>query len=278
MVASGVTPADVRLLVGIKSTDVSDADMNSIITNAEFEVERILNTTYTPRRILERYITPTSPSFVMLHRTPVTKVVSITAGGTDGTAIDPAKTILYQDTGRLQLTNDAEKTQFDDDVVQGNLIDYYYAKLEDSRTETTVSATTGTGSDITISVGSTGSLSHGDYVKFVGYLNESPETTEITDIGTGTFRCDLSWNHFTGSRVIKQQVPDMVKELIKCIGGIMTALHMVGSTYTFATSYSIPEMSVTKGVPYPHFEKVVNTLTTRRDYLLERLRPEPSIY
>lgn len=275
--AFGVTASDVRLVVGIGSSDVSDVNMNSIINNAEHETERLLNTEFTPKRVTERYITPHSPTFVMLRKTPVTKVVNVKAGGSGGTIIDVSKTRLQPDTGQLQLSKDAAKTSFSDDGIEGNMIDYYYGKLENSSTETTTSATVGTGAATVVTVGSSTSLSAGDHVKFTG-IDDEEEITEIDSTGTGTFTASISWPHTSGARVIKMQVHDMAKEMCRVIAGIMTALHMIGETYTFATSYSIPEHAVTKGVPYPHFEKVLNTLTKKRDYIMQRFRPQTSVY
>jgi len=276
--AYGVTASDVRLVVGIGSSDVSDANMSIIITNAEYEVDRLLNTTSTPKRVIERYVTPNSPSFLMLRRTPVTRVANIMVGGTGGTWVDPSKTILRPVTGQLLLTNSAQKTLFDDDDIKGNIIDYYYGNLEESTTETTLSATTGTGAATVITVASSSGLSADDYVKLESYIDESEETTKVISVGTGTFTADLSWDHFSGGRVIKMQVPNMVKEMTRIISGIMTCLNMIGSTYTFATSYSIPEMSVTKGVPYPHFDRLLASLVKKRDYILMRLRPQSVVY
>lgn len=275
--AYGVAAADVRLVVGIKTTDVSDTDMATIIANAEYEVDRLLNTTCIPRRVIEKHLAPRSESFVMLRNTPVTRVSKIQAGGTAGQSIDPNNTKLESLTGKLFLMNAAEKANFDDDSEEGNLIEYYYAKMEEEQgTETTLSVASGTGDGTEITIGTTGSFTEDDYVKLEG-IDGNSEITKILAIGTGTVSADISWVHQKGSRVVRVVVPFAVKELVRVIAGIMTALHMVGKTYTFATSYSIPEHAVTKGVPYPHFQKVLDQLVAKRDYLLKRLRPQTAV-
>lgn len=273
----GVSAADVRLVVGIGSSSISDANMNTMITNAESETDRLLNTISTPTRVIERYITPHSPSFIMLRKTPVTKVLNIIVGGTAGTSVEVNETILDGNTGRLTLTNAANKTTFSSDDINGNIIDYNYAKMENSSTETSTTAATGTGNHVAVSVGSTGGLSVDEYVKLESYQDENAETTKLIAVGNGTLGMDLSWVHQNGARVIKQQVPVMVKELVRITAAIMASRNMVGSTYTFATSYQLPEISMTKGVPYPHFEKVYNSLIKQRDYLLNRLRPQSAV-
>lgn len=278
IISYGVTGTGVRLVVGIGTGDINDADMNTIISNAEYEVDRLLNTTFIPKRIIERYETPNSPSFVMLRKTPVTRVVNIQVGGTAGTWVDPDHTIIDNNTGKLILTSNAAKTQFDDDDEDANIVDYYYGKMEESSTETTLSAASGTGSGVIVTVGTTTGISANDYVKIEGPTEALPETTKVLSIGVGTMAADISYVHQSGSRVVKMQVPEIAKEMTRIIAGIMAALHMVGSTYTFATSYSFPEHSVTKGVPYPHFERVLTELTKKRDYILARFRPQTAVY
>jgi len=274
----GVTADEVRLEVGIGTGDISDDDMATIISQAETETDRLLHTTFIPKRIIERKFPEGEPNRIMLRKTPVTRVLNIQIGGTAGTWVDTSKTILDPITGKLTLTANAEKTYFNSVEDKGNIIDYEYGKLEETDTETETTAYVGTGDGITISVGSSTSLSAGDYVKIVSGTEANPEITKILSVGTGTFSANVSWTHPSGSRVIKMQVPEDAKMLTRILAGIMSALHMIGHTYTFATSYSIPEKSVTKGVPYPHFEKVLNTLVSKRDYILKKFRPQSSIY
>lgn len=275
----GITGTAVRLEVGIGTGDISDANMNVIIDQAERETDRLLNCTFTPKRITERHITPNKPSFVMLRKTPVTRVVNIQMGGTGGSVVNPEDTVLDPETGKLLLRNTAAKTQFDDDEEDGNVINYYYAKMEeDTGIETSLSAAPGTGSDVVLTVGTGTGIALNDYVKVVGHTGISPEITKVTSVGDGTFSADLSLAHENGSRIVRMQTHSMAQELTRILAGIMCAINMIGATYTFATSYSFPEHTITKGVPYPHFEKVLGTLVKKRDYILKRMRPQSAIY
>lgn len=274
----GVTGTGVRLIVGIGTSDISNADMVTLVSNAESEIDRLLNTTFTPKRIAERHETPNSPSYVMLRRIPVTRVVNVQVGGTGGSWVDPNHTIIDNDTGKLLLTTAAAKSQFDDSSQDANIVDYYYGQMEDSTSETTLSAASGTGTSVTITVGSTVGIAANDYIRLVGSTDGNSETTKVVSVGNGSMMADMSWVHQTSSRVIKQQVPEDVKRLVEVTAGIMAARHMMGATYTFATSYSFPEYTVAKGVPYPHFEKVYDSLIKQREFLLNRLRPKSSVY
>jgi hypothetical protein len=58
----------------------------------------------------------------------------------------------------------------------------------------------------------------------------------------------------------------------------MAGLNVVGLSYNYATSYSFPEHSVTKGSRLAHLEKVIAQHTQRRDELLKAFRPQTAIY
>lgn len=140
-----------------------------------------------------------------------------------------------------------------------------------------MSATTGTGNAASISVSSISGLGTGTYIKLEDPITQSSETTKIIGVSSGSVSADLSWSHLSGSRLVKMQIPQLVKNLVKVTAAIMASRYMIGSTYTFATSYSYPEHTVTKGVPYPHFEKVYNSLVKQREALLKILRPQTSV-
>lgn len=275
----GVTADEVRLTVGIGTGDISDTDMASLITRAEHETDRILNTAFQPRRVVERHDLGLTQPFVMLRRTPVTRVVSIQVGGTGGTSVDPSHAYLDAGSGKLALKGTAETTSFSTSE-DGNVIDYYYARMDEDQTnETTLSAATGTGTGVVVSVGSSGIVSANDYVKFEGGRSGAFEVTKVLSVGNGTFSADLSVTHAAYDRVVKMQVPEIAKEMCRTVAGIMSALNMVGSTYNFATSYSLPEYTISKGEPYPQLNRVLEGLTRKRDDLMQNaIRPQTSVY
>jgi hypothetical protein len=254
---------------------VSDANASTLITQAESEVDRLLNTTFSPKRVAERHVPENNKEFVMLRRTPVTRVVRVTVG--TGTNVDVDGTVLDPISGKLYLTSYADSTTFSSNEDRGNTIDYYYAKLDESATETTLSSATGTGTSVTVTVGSCAGFSANDYVRIVDPVAGKPEITKVISVGTGTFSADLSWRHASGSRAVKMQVPEDVRQVVRITAALMAARYMIGANYTFATSYTFPEEQVTKGSPLQHFGKVYETLVQQRDELLKRLRPQAAI-
>src|SRR3989338_3091438 len=117
-------------------------------------------------------------------------------------------------------------------------------------------------------------------IKFIwGWLEESTtnQVTQINSLNSNDLNCDLIYSHLSSSMVIKLQVPRVVELLAGAIAAIMSALYMIGQTYTFATSYQTPDYQVTKGVPYPHFQKNLDSWVGERDYLIKSLPKWPAI-
>lgn len=274
----GITADDVRLLCGIGTVDISDTNVETFIVDAEAEADRLLNSAGAPKRKMETLIPSLSGGHdtpqMILHNLPVLTINKIRIGGTVGTEVDPSNTVLLNESGLVFLTSSASATAFQSGIEEKAMIDYTAGMMDESTTETTLSAKVGTGSSKSMSVASGNSFSIGDYVKIEGTDNNY-EIVCLTGTTATTLTSSIKWEHESGSRVVKMQTPQSSKRLTKVLAGLMCAINMIGSTYTFATSYSFPEHSVNKGVPYPHFEKVINRLTQMRDELLEKVyRPK----
>lgn len=277
----GVTAANVRLMIGIGSSDISDTNMDTIITDSEAEVDQLLKTKFIPTLAVEQITNTDGSNVAMLRHTPVNRIEQVMVGTDAG--VNPCFTRLYPDSGKLVLTDSGEKTEFDDTEDRNNYVKYYYSKLEDTTTDTTTTSATScsAGTATAFDVGTTVGFVVGDYVKIesVGGTDTNIEITTLTgtDTTNNQLSAKLSWNHESGSVVTKMQTPNIAKELVRVTGAIRCCMYMIGATYTFATSYSIPELSATKGVPYPHFQKDLDALVERRNYLLQRYRPQPAI-
>ncbi len=270
----GITEAAVRLKLGIESSDISDANVLTFIEEAEYEAEQVLKTKFTPTRAIERYEMPNPKESIVLRHTPVARIANILVGGTAGKYVDMDDVLLRLKTGKLQLKSGAEVPEFDSNVEKVNVIDYYYARMEETSTETSTSAATGTGTSVSFSVGTDVGYAVADNVLISG-IDGKEEITTLTGTGNGasTLTGPLMYNHISGSRVVKMQIPRLANELTQILAAIRCALNMIGATYTFATSYSVPEHSVTKGVPYPHFVRALDGLIERRDWIIGRYRP-----
>jgi len=278
MVSYGVTADEVRFEIGVSSSDINDTDMNRIIEDSEAETDQLLKSTFKPKLATENLTSIDGSNVLILRNTPVNRLVSVFVGTDNDISIPFVK--LYNESGRTILTADAQKTTFDDTKDLNNFVKYYYSNLEESTTETTTSAaiTSSPTTAIDITVGTTVGFATDDYIKLesVGGTGTNMEVTTITgtDPSTSKLQAKVSWNHNSGTRVVKMQIHRMAQDLTRVLAGIRAAHHMIGATYTFATSYSFPEHTVTKGVPYPHFERVANDLVKRRDFILSKFRPQ----
>lgn len=273
----GITTTEVRNQIGLGSDAIADSVVNQFISESESETEQLLKTKFTPTKRTEVFVFKHPQEIAMLRKTPICTVTRILIGGTSGTLIEPDTTLLDRKSGRLMLLKDALQPAFDDEQ-RFNTIEYTYARLEETEPETQTTASTGTGSSVSYAVTSDADFIVGDDVLIEGYDGKT-EINTLTGTGGGsnTLTSPVYWNHVTGSRVVKMTIPAMTKELAIILGAMRCGLYMIGNTYTFATSYQLPEESVVKGVPYPHFDRAYSALVKRRDYLLKKYQPEFAI-
>lgn len=274
----GITPADVRLLVGIGTTAINDADMTTFVENAEYESENHLKTKFGNNEYTQHITSLDGSNVARLSHTPVNRLIEVTIGGTE---ITPKYVKFDGKSGRVVITDDAEDTNWDDTEEKNNFVKYDYGRLERTTVATTLSQN-GTAGQTLLHVGTGSGIHVNNYVMVVGTgTGGTIGHSEILTV-TGTAQNILTidkkqYDHRKGADVVKMEVPNLAKQLSECIAGLMAASYMVGNTYTFATSYTIPELGVTKGVPYPHFERMVMTLLKRRDMLLSQYRPELAV-
>lgn len=274
----GITESDVRLLVGVGTSAINDADMVTFIEKAEFEAENHLKTKFGNNEFTQHLTSLDGSNIARLSHTPVNRIIEVTIGGT---AITPKYLKFDGKSGRVIITDTAEKTEWDDTSEKSNFVKYDFGRLERSTLATTLSEI-GTAGQTLLHVGTGTGIHVNDYVLVVGTGTGSTIGHEEILTVTGTAHNLLTvdkkqYEHKKGADVIKMVIPNLAKQLSECIAALMAASYMVGNTYTFATSYNIPELGVTKGVPYPHFERMVMTLLKRRDMLLSQYRPELAI-
>jgi len=273
----GITANDVRLIVGLGTTDISDADTTTFISWAEYEAENDLKTRFGRNNERERITKWDSSNVARLTHTPINQIVEVQIGGT---SIDTRHVKFDRTSGRIILTGDAVKNQWDGTSDKDNFVKYNYGKLETTSTETTLQLV-GTAAQTTL-IASGADFLIGDYVMVVGTgTGNTDGFSEILAV-TGTSDSTITvtkkqYKHNVGADVIKMEVPNVAKQLAMTIAGLGIAARQIGKTFKFATSYSIPELSITKGVPYPHFERLSQNLLKRRDMLLKQFRKELAI-
>jgi len=265
------TNDDILDKVGVTTTELSTDTLDRIAKEATAEVDRLIKTTCNPKEEFSIFSGNNKDS-VLLKNVPVLVVKNVRIDDTD---ID-METVEYSKNGDVTLLKTAEVQYFYSKNNKNVKIKYYYGWLEENHKKTTQEDVL-KGDSVDIELEDVLLLKDKDWVRISG-LDGYQEWTQINSINTTnkTINCDLLYNHEAGSTVYHGTIPVIVQKLASVIGGIMGAIKMMGGTYTFATSYSVPDYSITKGVPYPHFVKVLDDLTKQRDLILKNLIPYPT--
>lgn len=63
-------------------------------------------------------------------------------------------------------------------------------------------------------------------------------------------------------------MPRHIKELTAILAGMRTLIDQIGGTYNDVTSYTLPELSASKGEPYTNIREALSRLERRKDALL----------
>jgi hypothetical protein len=263
------TKEDILQKIGVTEIEIDSNHLKSILEEAQKEVDRLLKTTCNPKTKIEIF-DGNNKNIMYLRRLPLMSVKKLRISDEDISIEE----IRFNEHGAVKLLNSAGKNYFISALSPNISIQYVYGWLEEEEeriiAESVESGTT------QIELDDVKLLSVGDWVLIAG-MDGYQEWTKIDAIDKDLKKitCDIVYPHEANSLVYKGAVPQIVRKLTGVIGGIMGSLYMIGSTYTFATSYSIPDHSVTKGVPYPHFSKNLDDLTKERDFLLKQIPEFP---
>jgi len=269
---SYVTAAEVRQVCGAPTALISDADIEALIANVESSTEGLMNTKFTPTQKIE-ITNGNNLDYIFTLYNPLLSVRELK---TNSTAITPEYLKLHKGSGQIVLGTGSEAGVF----VYGNntvAIKYLYGLQEYSSTTTTLSTATTTGSAVEMAVASSTGIVAEDWVEIIG-MDGYCEVAQVSSVDTGVITVDkLVYDHEADSVITLLQIPKKLKYFIMFEAGIAVALNAIGSTYTFNTNYGLGELSVTKGVPYPHFNTQYEKLIKSRDELRPILIPRPCI-
>jgi len=268
------TEDDVRREIGLDSSDVSDVDILEFIKMSEDEVDTITHTTFlkvqsdgTATSATTATIADTNQSWTANEwNSDANKVGGYMVYVYSGTGNGQARVITDSTTSSLTISPDWEttpstdslyrifKNTYEDETFTGDGTQTYFTKEYPllNLYSITIDSTDVTPSNI-YQTNQWGKL----------HLGSSSEVTYWKD--TYPLLCNIKY--FYGV----YPVPLLVRDLTAVLAAIRCASYMIGGTYTFATSYSIPDLSVTKGVPYPHFNTALEKLTKRRDWLVDQI-------
>ena len=264
---------DVRRACGAPTSLISDADINSAIDIVEPLVERMMNTKFTPTTAIETQ-DGTNKGSTFTAKNPLLGVRYLEI---NDTSIDLDDLNIYQPSGMISLKNTAGTSIFL--VKEKNvIIKYLYGMLNETSTSTTTSAAASAGSSVSVAVTSSASFTAEDWIVIYG-TDGNREHAQISAIADSTHVTldQIGQDHASGSLVVEVLIPYYIKRMMEIEAGIYVAINAIGSTYTFNTSYTLGELTVNKGEPYPQWNSVFQRMQSERKYLNSLIKIRPSI-
>ena len=269
-----ITADDVRRASGAPTSLITDALINSAITIVEAEMKRWMNTSFTPETRIERR-NGNSLQRMFTMKNPLLSVRALTVN--DSTTVTPSYLDWVKNSGKVMLSNSAESSTF----VRGmnnTFIKYLYGLLEESTTTTTLSTATAVGTTVSMTVASITDFADEDWVEIYG-MDGKQEVAQISGTpALGVIIVDqLVQTHAADSVIAKLQIPYYIKRYMEIEAAIYVAVYAIGGTYTFNTSYSIGDLNVNKGEPYPQWREVIQRMINERKMRRETIRIRPCI-
>lgn len=267
-----VTVAESRVISGISVTEISDSDMTEIIEDIEFEVERQMNSRFTPFLEID-VLDGNAKNSIFVKRSPLLTVRSLK---TNDTQID-LETVDFSKSGRIRLGVNSNTQTF---LMKKNtvIVQYVFGRVGwDLVTDTTTDTLAEVGTSVALSVVSETDFSTNDWIEIFG-TDGTRESAQITGTGTGEITVDqLVQDHISGSIIRKIEIEPIMKRLIKVIVGIAAIARVVGESSTAITGYNLTEFQVQKGEPFTQLREEANQLIRQRDEIQKRVRPTPGI-
>jgi len=269
-----ITADDVRRASGAPESLITDTLIDEAIVIVEHEMKRWMNTAFVPTLRIEHRDGNSLPRMFSM-KNPLLSVRALTIN--DSTSITPSKIDWEKQSGKIMMTHDSESSTF----TNGNnntFIKYLYGLLEDSTTLTTTGADAAVGTDVALTVASITGFDKDDWVEIYG-MDGTKEVAQINDTPAGTtIQVDqLVKAHESDSQLVKLQIPYYIKRYMEIEAAIYVAVFAIGGTYTFNTSYSLGELQVNKGEPYPQWREVIQRMINERKMRRATIRIRPSI-
>jgi hypothetical protein len=261
-----ITFTDIRNLTGIGDDIVSDAAITASITEVQNKVISNYKIYLTPTKVIE-IKDGNNKNQININRPYIWKVLELKSRDNE---IDLENVTINPLSGIISIDN-TQSPYLLSSYKNSVKIKYLSAFMEKTTiiTETTADVVAGTSVDITVD--SSTSFTVDDWIIIEG-TDGKIEACKVTAKDTGEITVDeLVQTHESGSLVTKLQTHELLRQFVLYESGVMLGVNAVGGSYTFATSYTMPEYSTTLGVPHPHFSKMLDDLIRQRDKLKSQL-------
>lgn len=264
---------DVRIASGIPESLATDDAIEHAIEIVESLTERAMNTKFYPALNIE-VLDGTGTDRLFLSKNPVLRLEQLK---TDENEIDISDVFLYRESGKVMLGSDSDVSIFLAKN-QSVMAKYRYGfMVSDDSALTALTSDVSAGTDVSASVADASKFAVNDWIDIFG-VDGKREAAKITAISGNTLTFDfLGMNHSSGSMIIKLETPSFVKRFIELESVIYVGMNAIGATYTFNASYSIGDLSVTKGVPYTHWRESLQQAVKEREQLRNMIKPRFAI-
>ena len=269
-----ITADDVRRASGAPTSLITDTLIEGAITIVEAEMERWMNTAFKPTVRIEHRDGNALPRLFTL-KNPLLSVRALTLN--TSTSITPSYLNWEKSSGKVELTNDAEAGNFTSGQ-NNTFIKYLYGLMEESSTNTLTTAVSTAGTTVSLTVSDESDFADKDWVEIYG-MDGNQEVAQISgDPTANTIVVDqLVQAHESGSSIVKLQIPYYIKRCMEIEAAIYVAIYAIGGTYTFNTSYSLGELTVNKGEPYPQWREVIQRMINERKMRKATIKIRPCI-
>ena len=270
-----VSSSEVRTYMGLSETLLPDADLDEIITDIEYQVEKYLNCDLTPHVEFEVQDGNGKPN-TFTKRAPL---LSLRALEINDTTIDVSN-LDFKKSGMITLLNDSSTSNLATftTLKKKVFLKYVHGRVEwDKLTETTTSADASVGTSVALTVASVSGFQVGDWVEIKSF-DGNIETSKITVIGVGSITVDeIVFDHLSGATVRLMKISPNIKRFIKLWSSISAITRAVGQSFDEITGYTMGEFQVQKGEPFTQFRETIVRLEQQAEILMKSIRPTPGI-
>jgi len=274
-----VTTKEVRKIIGADEDLISDDNIDFMIKNTRKSFENLLNTDFVPTEKIEiqKMGFYEDKIHLRLRHTPVLNIYKIKLGDRDLDNYD-----VDYNSGVVRFFDIPHRGYYTDpyfwNLRSSNFkINYLCGYIEKDEAEKSfLTEDIEPGDEVTVKVDNVENVNTDEWVWLIG-MDGNEEVCQVKSRSKSDNEFVLkrvTQPHEEGTLIYRVRVSEAIKSLILYEVALRIAIYATGGTYTFNTTYSLGEMSVSKGVPYTHWAKVFEqSKSLKEEILREVVRP-----
>lgn len=259
-----LTSDTIRELSGAPTELIDDTKIQNILSTIETKTSSYFGIRTKPTQNIE-LVSITDPKNIKVKKTPVLSLDYISINNNELNLSD----VKITRSGNIRKTGSNTFFQYGLNTFNRQAkVKYTYGWVEENEDTINILDTTiSSGNSQTITLNDSTDFNSNDYISIEDF-NGYKEITKIISVSGNDITVNLKNSYNGDIKIVKLDTPKIIQEYIKYETCMAVALNAVGGTYTFNTSYSKGDLSTTKGVPYPHWEKSFNSNQKLRDEVL----------